>query len=130
MIWQLCHIICLMVCIEDKFPQAHSLKDVGSQYNALYTIYTGSPRSPIIFKYIYVLKNLITYIVLCKGENKTMPILDINNQNTTYIFATEDTHVVFFLNLNLQLHRRVLLIQIMNSKNKLTLDKVNFDMID
>lgn len=84
-----------MVCIEIFFSQAHSLKDVGSRYKALYTIYMGSPSSPIIFKYIYVFKNLITYIVLRIVENKTMPILDINNHNTMYIFATKDTHATF-----------------------------------
>ena len=40
------------------------------------------------------------YIVLCQGENKNILILVIDDQNTTYVFASKGTQVAY-LNLNL-----------------------------
>ena len=35
--------------------------------------------------------NLILYIVLCQGENENILILDIDDQNTMYAFASKGT---------------------------------------
>ena len=43
--------------------------------------------------------NFIIYIVLGQGENKNILVLEIDDQDTTYIFAFKGTHVVY-LNLN------------------------------
>ena len=41
------------------------------------------------------------YIVLRQEENKHILIQDIDDQNTTYVFASKDTHAPY-LNPNLQ----------------------------
>jgi hypothetical protein len=35
------------------------------------------------------------YIGLCQEENKHTLIIDIDNQNTTYVFASKGTHVAY-----------------------------------
>ena len=51
--------------------------------------------------------NLIIYIqVLYQGQNQNTLMLDIDDQNVTYVFASKDTQVAY-LNLSLQYHRGV-----------------------
>ena len=35
-------------------------------------------------------------IVLCQEENQVIFVLDIDNQNKTYVFASKDIHVTYF----------------------------------
>lgn len=57
----------------------------------IYTIYVGLVefKSHIL---IYLGCKFITlYIVLCQGDNTNIPILDIDDQSTTYMFASKGT---------------------------------------
>jgi hypothetical protein len=46
-------------------------------------------------------------ILLCQGEkNKNIFILNIDDQNKMYVFASKGTHATY-LNLNLQLYQSV-----------------------
>ena len=40
------------------------------------------------------------HVILCRGENHNIFILDIDDQNTTDVFASKGTHAAYF-NLNL-----------------------------
>lgn len=51
--------------------------------------------------YIYVFEVFIIYIVLRWGETKNTFILDVDDENTTCVFACTGTHVAY-LNLKLQ----------------------------
>ena len=44
--------------------------------------------------------NLVIYIVLCQGENLSVLVLDIDEQNTMHVFASKGIHAMC-LNLNL-----------------------------
>ena len=80
------------------------LRDVGSQYKA------------IIINNLYGLIKFIYYIFMClkhycalshfKEKNKNVLILDFDDQNTTYVFASKGAHVPH-LSLNLQEHQSV-----------------------
>ena len=49
---------------------------------------------------------MLVYIVLWQGESKTTLILDIDNQNTTCVFASEGIQAAC-LNFNLERHQSV-----------------------
>ena len=63
-----------------------------SIYNQPQQLMRASPSAWIIFNIIWV-QNLFLYIGLCQGENKTLLILDIDDQNTVYVFAYKVTQV-------------------------------------
>lgn len=61
-------------------PCILGLKDVGSQYTTTYTNYAGFQVHTSHFTYLCVL-NLILYVVLCQRKNKSILIVDIDDQN-------------------------------------------------
>lgn len=68
------------------------------------------------------------YIGLCQEENKHTLILDIDDQNTTHIYVSKGTHVVYlYLNLSISSRNSI------NSKSaletKVSFDRVIIDMI-
>ena len=56
----------------------------------------ASPSSEIIF-YIFMCLNFIIYIVLCQVKNQNILTLDIDVQNTTYIFASKGTQALYLI---------------------------------
>ena len=51
--------------------------------------------------YNYVFEMFLDILFYVKGENQNILILDINDENTTYVFASESIYVAY-LNLNIQ----------------------------
>ena len=73
-----------------------TLKDVGSQYTAIYTIYTSFPKVMNHILYIYVFEIFSSTFMLCQGENKNIFILDIDNQNITCVSASKGNQSCMF----------------------------------
>lgn len=56
--------------------------------------------------YIYVFETVVSTLVLCQGDNQNILILDINDQNITYVLVSKSIYVVY-VNLDLQDYQSV-----------------------
>lgn len=66
-----------------------------------YIIYMDFTRLTNHILYNYVFEMFLDILFYVKGENQNILILDINDENTTYVFASESIYVAY-LNLNIQ----------------------------
>jgi hypothetical protein len=70
---------------------------------AIYTSFTISKNHVL---YMLVLEFLLVYIVLRLKTDTNILILDIEDQNTNYVFASKGNHTAY-LNLRLSQHQSV-----------------------
>jgi hypothetical protein len=70
-------------------------------------------------------KNLVLYVVSCQGEEKHSLVLDVEDQNTTYVFTSKVTRVG-------HLNSNITTIKVFNVhlKNELIFVMVTFEIID
>ena len=112
----------LLAYIQCK-PWAFILKGhIVSVHEYVHNLYMSHLVRKSNLKYLLVW-TLVSCIILCLGDYKVLLIHDIDDQNAMSVKASKDTHVAF-LDLNLQYHQAIQLIQKVYLTNMLKLDDV------
>ena len=65
----------------------------------MYDLYTQSPRASPSLKIMYfIFMGMTVYLVycLCHGEDHSVFMCDVDDQNLKYVFASKDAHDVYF----------------------------------
>lgn len=73
------------------------LKDVGFQHTTKYTIYTVAIKFMNRIWHIYGFEVLFYMLSSCQKEDTNLLILDINDQNTMYVFVFKVTWVAHLI---------------------------------